>query len=73
MDARAAALPGRARAARSSRQQESLDDYPSLGFDFDDVDLAALGGDEAPEDPVERQDASFADVSVVQLRVQGFS
>lgn len=51
--------------ARSSRQHESVDDYPSLGFDFDAVDLAALGGDEAPEDPIERQDATFANVSCV--------
>lgn len=64
LDARAAALPTRARVARTSRQQDSLDDYPSLGFDFDDVDLAALGGDEAPEDPIERLDAEFANVRV---------
>lgn len=42
---------------------ESIDEYPSLGFDFDDVDLVALGGDEAgTEDPTEKQDAQFAEV-----------
>ncbi|GMK57328.1 hypothetical protein CspeluHIS016_0401620 [Cutaneotrichosporon spelunceum] len=67
LDARAKALPKRARVARSSRQQESLDDYPSLGFDFDAIDLAALGGDEAPEDPIEQQDAAFANTIVTVI------
>ncbi|BEI86232.1 hypothetical protein CcaverHIS002_0605190 [Cutaneotrichosporon cavernicola] len=67
LDQRGKALPKRARVARSSRQQESVDDYPSLGFDFDAIDLAALGGDEAPEDPIERQDAAFADTIVTVI------
>lgn len=64
LDARSAALPKRARRALETRQKESLDDYPSLGFDFDTVDLAALGGDEAPTDPAEVQDEAFAKVSL---------
>ncbi|BEJ17296.1 hypothetical protein CspHIS471_0606970 [Cutaneotrichosporon sp. HIS471] len=67
LDARGKALPKRARVARSSRQQESVDDYPSLGFDFDAIDLAALGGEEAPADPIERQDAAFADTIVTVI------
>lgn len=63
LDARSAALPTRARQARNTAL-ESLDDYPSLGFDFDAVDLAALGGDtEArPVDPMEVADAKFAQI-----------
>lgn len=64
LDARAAALPQKAVAARRSAH-ESLDDYPSLGFDFDAVDLAALGGDEAQvvkSDPIEEADAAFAQI-----------
>lgn len=62
LDARGAALPKRARQARETRQKESVDDYPSLGFDFEAIDLAALGGDEAPQDPTEAQDAEFAKI-----------
>ncbi|KAL7420749.1 hypothetical protein Q5752_004701 [Cryptotrichosporon argae] len=63
LDARARALPTRARRARENRAAESLtDDYPSLGFEFDDVDLAALGDGGADEDPMEKQDAAFAKI-----------
>ncbi|KAL1413138.1 hypothetical protein Q8F55_000887 [Vanrija albida] len=63
LDARNSALPNRARRAREAKAVESLDDYPSLGFDFDAVDLAALGGDEVAEvDPIDRKDAEFAQI-----------
>lgn len=64
LDARSAALPSRARRALEAKAVESLDDYPSLGFDFDAVDLAALGGDEqaAVIDPIDKKDGEFAQI-----------
>ncbi len=64
LDARAAALPALAKQRRETRGQivESQDEY-SFGIDFSAVDLAALGGEAAVEDPVARQDERFAEVS----------
>lgn len=65
LDARAAALPKKAKKARDLKRAES-DDYPSLGFEFDDIDLELLGGadlgdaGQREEDPIEKMDAEFA-------------
>ena len=61
LDGRVAALPKRAAAARKSAH-ESMDDFSLGGFDFDAVDLAALGalGGEVRVDPIEEADARFA-------------
>lgn len=66
LDARAAALPKKAKKARDLKRAES-DDYPSLGFEFDDIDLELLGGADLgdvdaqrEEDPIEKMDATFA-------------
>lgn len=65
LDARAAALPKKANKARDLKRAES-DDYPSLGFEFDDIDLELLGGadlgdaGQREEDPTEKMDAQFA-------------
>jgi hypothetical protein len=63
LDARAAALPRKARQARDERL-ESQDEFGSLGFELDSITIAGLGGDARAEvDPVERQDEEFAQVS----------
>ncbi|KAK4689696.1 hypothetical protein P7C73_g409, partial [Tremellales sp. Uapishka_1] len=68
LDCRAAALPLKAKRARESKivESQSQDDYPSLGFDFDAVDLRELGGveDKQPvqEDPIEKMDLEFANL-----------
>jgi hypothetical protein len=83
LDARAAALPQAASAQLQLEQEvekekesekepeketlESLDDYPSLGFDFAAVDLAALGADGAPGG--DKGDAAAATESAPQAEV----
>ncbi|KAK8858768.1 hypothetical protein IAR55_002997 [Kwoniella newhampshirensis] len=69
LDTRASALPRLARQRREakekdSHQSESMDEFGSLGIDFNDVDMLALGGEVEgrEDDPVEKQDKEFADI-----------
>ncbi|WVR06529.1 hypothetical protein IAU60_003560 [Kwoniella sp. DSM 27419] len=61
---RANVLPRLARQRREAKGSlsESMDEFGSLGIDFTDADVLALGG-EVPEgsDPVDRLDAEFAE------------
>ncbi|WWD18663.1 hypothetical protein CI109_103116 [Kwoniella shandongensis] len=78
LDTRASALPRLARQRREakekeSHQSESMDEFGSLGIDFSDVDVLALGGEVTSheEDPVERQDKEFAEIieSVISPKI----
>lgn len=54
-------MPPKARRAREDKI-ESQDEFGSLGFELDDTTLMQLGGGEAEDDPVQKQDDSFATV-----------
>lgn len=63
LDARAAALPRKAKQARDDRLESQDEEFGSLGFELDPVTIARLGG-EAPDgaDTIDRQDEQFANV-----------
>ncbi|WVQ65568.1 uncharacterized protein L199_003745 [Kwoniella botswanensis] len=63
LDTRAAALPKLAKRRREAKEShnESFDEFGSLGIDFTDADVLALGGDLGEEEnEVEKQDEEFA-------------
>ncbi|WRT67980.1 uncharacterized protein IL334_004955 [Kwoniella shivajii] len=63
LNARASALPQLARSRREAKEShsESLDEYGSLGIDFTDADVLALGGEiENEDEEVDKQDQEFA-------------
>ncbi|WVQ73377.1 hypothetical protein IAR50_002948 [Cryptococcus sp. DSM 104548] len=66
LDARAKVLPDsvrRRRAAKESvQQQDSYDEYGSMGIDFSAADVLALGGEEAAPDPTEESDKQFVEI-----------
>lgn len=62
LDTRLKAMPPRAKRAREEKI-ESQDEFGSLEFELDDTTLMQLGGGEADDDPVQKQDDHFAKVS----------
>ncbi|ODN73953.1 hypothetical protein L202_07454 [Cryptococcus amylolentus CBS 6039] len=66
LDARAKVLPDsvrRRRAAKESvQQQDSFDEFGSMGIDFTAADVLALGGEEAEPDPNEESDRKFVEI-----------
>ncbi|WVW84898.1 hypothetical protein I302_106934 [Kwoniella bestiolae CBS 10118] len=63
LDTRASALPRLAKQRREAKEShnESLDEFGSLGIDFTDADVLALGGELGEADnELERQDEEFA-------------
>ncbi|KAK6907981.1 hypothetical protein I203_101982 [Kwoniella mangroviensis CBS 8507] len=63
LDTRTAALPKLAKQRREAKEShsESFDEFGSLGIDFTDADVLALGGELGEEEnEVEKQDEEFA-------------
>ncbi|WWC70969.1 uncharacterized protein I206_104922 [Kwoniella pini CBS 10737] len=63
LDTRASALPKLAKQRREAKEShnESFDEFGSLGIDFTDADVLALGGELGEEDQeVEQKDVEFA-------------
>ncbi|WWC62804.1 uncharacterized protein I303_105402 [Kwoniella dejecticola CBS 10117] len=65
LDTRASALPKLAKQRREAKESnnESFDEFGSLGIDFADADVLALGGDLGEgENEVEKKDEKFAGI-----------